>query len=65
MVLSHDACCHMDTHAGLQTRFPEWNYNHISDTVLPALLERGVDQQQVEQMMVQNPRTIFEQQGAY
>lgn len=65
MVLSHDTCCHMDTHAGLQARFPDWNYNHIPDAVLPALADRGVSADQIDQMMVRTPRRVFEHQGGY
>nr|MBA3804057.1 phosphotriesterase-related protein [Acidimicrobiia bacterium] len=39
---------------------PNWNYTHISNDVIPALLERGVSQDQVDQMMVGNPRRYFE-----
>jgi phosphotriesterase-related protein len=39
---------------------PNWNYNHISDDVLPALLERGVTEDQVTTMLVDNPRCYFE-----
>jgi len=44
---------------------PKWIYTHISDDVLPALRARGVSQAQINQMMVENPRRIFEHGGAY
>jgi phosphotriesterase-related protein len=65
MVLSHDTNCHMDTHARLHDRFPDWIFTHISDAVIPALKERGVTEDQVALMLIGNPRRIFEQQGAY
>jgi phosphotriesterase-related protein len=65
MVLSHDTNCHMDTHANLHDRFPDWVFTHISDTVIPALKQRGVTEDQITQMLVGNPRRVFEQQGAY
>jgi phosphotriesterase-related protein len=65
MVLSHDTNCHMDSHASLHDRFPDWVYTHISDAVLPALRQRGVTDTQIEQMLVGNPRRIFERQGGY
>ena len=37
-----------------------WHYLHISQDVLPALLERGVSQAQIDTMLVENPRTWFE-----
>ena len=39
---------------------PNWNYNHISDDVLPALRERGVSEDQITTMLVDNPRSYFE-----
>jgi phosphotriesterase-related protein len=39
---------------------PNWHYLHISNEVLPALFDRGVTEDQVEDMMVRNPRTWFE-----
>jgi phosphotriesterase-related protein len=40
-------------------------FKHLSDDVLPALRERGVEGPKIEQMLVANPRRLFEQQGAY
>jgi phosphotriesterase-related protein len=65
MVLSHDTMCHSDRYGGVQAQFPNWVFNHLSDDVLPALRERGVEEAQIEQMLVANPRRLFEQQGAY
>jgi phosphotriesterase-related protein len=65
MVLSHDTNCHMDSHLTLHDRFPDWVFTHISDAVLPALRQRGVTDAQIEQMMVINPRRVFERQGGY
>ena len=48
-----------------QAAMPKWIYTHISDDVLPALRARGVSQAQINQMMVENPRRIFEHGGAY
>jgi phosphotriesterase-related protein len=63
MVLSHDTTCFTDCFDVASV--PNWHYNHISDMVLPALLERGVSQEEIDQMLVINPRKIFETQGAY
>jgi phosphotriesterase-related protein len=62
MVLSHDANCWTDMlseDAKRRTR-PLWHYNHISDDILPALRKAGVKDDQIEQMLVRNPRAIFE-----
>lgn len=62
MVLAHDASCYIDwfPEEVLHTVMPNWNYNHISDDVLPALRERGVDEEQLSTMLVDNPRRYFE-----
>jgi phosphotriesterase-related protein len=39
---------------------PLWHYNHISDDILPALRSAGVTEAQIGQMLVDNPRAIFE-----
>jgi phosphotriesterase-related protein len=62
MVLSHDANCWTDMlseEAKRRTR-PRWHYTHISDDILPALRKAGVTDDQIEQMLVRNPRAIFE-----
>jgi phosphotriesterase-related protein len=67
MVLSHDACCHIDFGpAGLlQGMAPNWNFRHICDDVIPALRKEGVDEEAIRTLSVDNPRRIFEQQGSY
>jgi phosphotriesterase-related protein len=67
MVLSHDAACFIDwlDPDVVAEMMPRWHYLHISRDVLPALRERGVTDEQIEQMLVDNPRRIFEVTGAY
>lgn len=62
MVLAHDASCYIDwfPEEAKQAAVPRWNYNHISDDVLPALRERGVSDEQIQTMLVENPRRYFE-----
>jgi phosphotriesterase-related protein len=62
MVLSHDANCWTDMLSEDDKRRtrPRWNYNHISDDILPALRKAGVAEEQIDQMLVRNPRAIFE-----
>jgi phosphotriesterase-related protein len=62
MVLSHDANCWTDmlSEADKRRTRPLWHYNHISDDILPALRKAGVTEDQIEQMLVRNPRAIFE-----
>ena len=67
MVLSHDAACYFDwVDPNLRTKvLPNWNFNHISDDILPALREAGVSEDDITAMTVDNPRRVFEMQGAY
>jgi len=66
MVLSHDASCHFDwIDPAFKPFLPNWHYLHITEDVLPALLQRGVTQQQIDQMLVANPRRYFENVAAY
>jgi phosphotriesterase-related protein len=66
MVLSHDAACFMDwVPEDLLPALPNWHYLHIHNDVIPALKDRGVTDEQLTTMLVDNPRKIFENQGGY
>jgi len=60
MVLAQDASCYIDwIQPDLLAFMPNWNYLHVQRDVVPALLERGVTQEQVDTMLVGNPRRFF------
>lgn len=61
MVLAHDAACFIDwfSEEGKAAAVPNWNFTHISDDVLPALRARGVTEEQITTMLVDNPRRYF------
>lgn len=67
MVLSHDAACFNDwlPERDLPVALPRWHFLHIHNDVIPALKKQGVTHEQIETMLVHNPRKIFEQQGTY
>jgi phosphotriesterase-related protein len=67
MVLSHDAACYIDwvDQQLAPLVLPDWHYLHIEQDVLPALRDRGVTDEQIDQMLVTNPRRYFENVGAY
>lgn len=68
MVLSHDAACFNDwlPNDQLPTMMPQWHYLHITKDVIPALMARGVTDEQITTMMIDNPRRVFEQpRGSY
>ena len=67
MVLAHDASCYIDwlPEEALPVILPNWHYLHIHNDVLPALRARGVTEEQITAMLVDNPRRIFSTGGAY
>jgi len=61
MVLSHDAACYIDwIDPAMIPLMPQWNYLHIEREVLPYLREKGVTEEQITAMLVDNPRRYFE-----
>jgi len=44
---------------------PRWHYLHIHNDVIPVLKRKGVTVEHLKEMLVENPRKIFERQGAY
>jgi phosphotriesterase-related protein len=61
MVLSHDASCYIDWMPPdvIPQYLPSWHYQHLFDDVLPALRERAVTEDQIQAMLVGNPRRYF------
>jgi phosphotriesterase-related protein len=62
MVLSHDAALFGDWGS---PAFPNWHHLHLHQDVLPELRRLGVPDDDIDQMLVANPRQIFDAQGAY
>ncbi len=66
MVLSQDAACYIDwVDPRIMPFLPNWHYAHIHRDVLPALRAAGVADEDVELMLVDNPRRWFDDVGAY
>jgi phosphotriesterase-related protein len=66
IVLSQDASCYIDWIApDVMPLLAEWNYTHVHDVLLPYVRERGVTEEQIQTMLVANPRRYFEAVGAY
>ena len=58
--LSHDAACFMDFMVGDPNFADERpTYLHISGEILPALREAGVTEEQLDQLLVDNPRRFL------
>ena len=56
----HDAACFYDFmrhNPPFANEVPD--YLHISRTILPALLERGVTQAQIDELLIENPQRFF------
>lgn len=62
MVLSHDAAyySHVTPPSWRATSAPRWRMDTISRHILPALLEQGAAQDQIERMLVLNPARLLE-----
>jgi phosphotriesterase-related protein len=67
IVLSHDAGCHTDAFDpdAREQVAPNWHHLHITRDVVPALRARGVTDEQLDQMLIDNPRRIFSVTGGY
>ncbi len=60
LVLSQDASCYIDWMEPAARAFmPRWHYLHVLADVVPALLARGVTQDQIDQMLVDTPRRVL------
>ena len=61
IMLSHDKSSFMDwfSAAEVDPVLPDWRYTYLHDTVLPGLRNRGVTDDQIEQMLIRNPRDFF------
>jgi phosphotriesterase-related protein len=63
MALSHDCTCWSDyfpSVADYEKAMPQHHYLHIHNDVIPALLEAGITQRQIDTMFIDNPRRHFE-----
>ena len=67
MVLSHDTSCFSDMSDPERRRvlYPQWRWTHIPQDVVPALLANGVSNDEIDQMLIHNPREIFCHTGGY
>lgn len=67
LMLSHDKASFIDWFPDewIDAVVPNWQYTYIHSGVLPGLRERGVTDDQIEQILMRNPRDFFAQQGTY
>jgi phosphotriesterase-related protein len=66
VMLSHDKASYMDywTNPEIDKVMPDWQYTYIHNRLLPGLRDRGVPEEEFEQMLVRNPREFFAQGDA-
>jgi len=67
VMVSQDKASFMDWfhNEELAVATPNWKYTYIKSGLIPALQERGVTDEHLEQILVRNPRDFFAQQGTY
>lgn len=67
LLLSHDASFWNDRTPveALRKQRPHWHHRHIVSDIVPGLLDLGVSDQQIQTMLVGNPRAIFGQALPY
>jgi len=67
IVLSHDTSCFSMNYSDefRAAKLPDWRHTFLLEKVVPMLLERGVTEVQIRQMLVENPRAIFARAGGY
>ncbi len=59
--LAHDASCYLDwVEQSMLAMTPNWNYLHISNDVLPEFRNRGVTEEQIDTMLLANPKRWIE-----
>jgi len=61
LTLAHDASCFFDwVDQSMLAMVPNWNYLHIPTQVLPEFRRRGVTEEQIDMMLIANPRRWIE-----
>jgi phosphotriesterase-related protein len=67
LMLSHDKASFSDWFTDEETDavVPSWQYTYIHSGVLPGLRARGVSDEQIEQILIRNPRDFLGQQRGY
>jgi len=54
IVVSHDICCKTR-----RVRYGGWGYAHILNYVVPMMLQRGMTREEINAIMVENPRRLL------
>lgn len=61
ITIAHDAACFFDwiSEQDKAQAAPRWHYRHISEDVIPALLRNGLSEDDIDTILVKNPRRYF------
>jgi phosphotriesterase-related protein len=54
IVISHDICC-----KSRRVRYGGWGYPHILNYVVSMMLQRGMTREQIDRIMVENPKRLL------
>ena len=54
ILISHDICC-----KSRRVRYGGWGYSHILNYVVPMMLQRGTTWEQIDRIMVENPKRLL------
>jgi phosphotriesterase-related protein len=67
ILLTQDASCWNDRMpmGAVRRARPHWHHRHVVEDIVPGLRERGVDEGQIETMLVGNPRAILGSREPY
>jgi phosphotriesterase-related protein len=66
IVLSHDAMCFVDWFPrAVMDASSTWRWTYIADEVLPAMRGRGISEDDITTMLIDNPRAILEGGAPY
>ncbi|GGN22492.1 phosphotriesterase family protein [Streptomyces fuscichromogenes] len=62
ITIAHDAACYIDwfSEPDKVRAAPRWHYRHISEDVIPALLARGLSDDDIDTILVRNPKRFFD-----
>jgi phosphotriesterase-related protein len=67
LLLSHDAPCYSDglEDPARERLWPNCHHRYVVERVVPGLLELGVSQDEIDQMLVRNPARLFSEGTPY
>lgn len=54
ILISHDICC-----KSRRVRYGGWGYSHILNYIVPMMLQRGMAQEQIDRIMIDNPKRLL------